>query len=241
MHSRLIKLSGTSNVRDLGGYKTDDNKITKFKKFIRSSGIHTLTDADKKILVDYNIKTIIDLRNNSEVDKNPDPKLSTEIKYYNIPIGNVDLSEAKKYGLKIELISTFYLLIAMQSKKYIKEVFDIFLERHTYGGVLFHCTAGKDRTGIVSVLLLSVNNVPESTVLEDYSESYENSLDILNRLKAETPYAEHFNESFFRSDPEFMEVFINYIKNHHGSINGFFEYLGYSSDEIKELSKLLTD
>ena len=241
MSSRLIKLSGTSNVRDLGGYKTNDNKITKFKKFVRSAILHTLTDVDKKILVDYNIKTIIDLRNDSEIDKNPDPKLSQNIKYYKVPIGNVDLSEAKKHGLKIEFISTFYILIAMQSKKYIKEVFEIFLERHSYGGILFHCTAGKDRTGIISVLLLSINNVPEATILNDYSESYENSLAILDRLKAETPYADHFNESFFRSDPESMQVFIDYIKEHYNSVNGFFEHLGYSNDKIEEISKLLTD
>jgi len=242
MCSRLIKLSGASNVRDLGGYETLDNKTTLFKKFVRSSGLHELTDADKKILVDYNIKTIIDLRSHREILKNPDPKLASDIKYYNVPIGiesKVSLSKAKKKGLDLSLISTFYLLIAMQSKKHLKKVFDIFLKRHSYGGILFHCTAGKDRTGIISVLLLSINNVCETTLLEDYSESYENNLPILDRIKAETPYS--VNESFFRSDPEFMKIFIDYIKEHHDSMKGFFEYLGYSSDKIKEISKLLTD
>lgn len=239
MRSRLIELSGTSNVRDLGGYETRDNKVTLFRRFIRSAGIHTLTDADKKILIDYNIKTIIDLRNHREIIKNPDPSLASDIKYYNIPIGNVSLSKAKKSGLELGLISTFYLLVAMQSKKHMKKVFDIFLDRHEYGGILFHCTAGKDRTGIISVLLLSLSNVEESTILDDYSESYENNLAILDKIKAETPYS--VDENFFRSDPEFMKIFIDYIEAHHGSIKGFFEYLGYSIDEINKISKLLTD
>lgn len=239
MCSRLIKLSGSSNIRDLGGYETTDNKTTLFKKFVRAAGIHELTDADKKILIDYNIKTIIDLRSRHEIAKNPDPTLASDIKYYNIPIGNVSLSKAKKHGLKLGLISTFYLLVAMQSKKYLKKVFDTFLKRHQYGGILFHCTAGKDRTGIISVLLLSISNVSESIVLEDYAESYEHNLPILDRIKAETPY--NVDEDFFRSDLEFMKKFIDYIKENHGSIKGFFEYLGYSSKKIDEISKLLTD
>lgn len=234
--NRLYILENAINVRDLGGYTSKDKRVTVFTKFIRAAGIHKITENDKNTLINHNLKTIVDLRSRDEIRINPDPIIKG-VKYYNITMGDVDLNDAKKYNLELGYISTFYLLVAMQSQKYIKEIFDIFLERSEYGGILFHCTAGKDRTGMIAALLMLINNIDEDTVLEDYSESYKNLIPEMDRIKQES--IQGVEEHFFFSNKEYMKKFIDYIIDNYGSIKNYFLRLGYNEKDIEKISNLM--
>ncbi len=235
-NNRLYMLENAINVRDLGGYVSKDKRTTVYTKFIRAAGIHNITENDKNTFINHNLKTIVDLRSKDEIRINPDPVIKN-VKYYNVTMGDVDLNEAKKYNLELGLISTFYLLVAMQSQQYIKEIFDIFLERSEYGGILFHCTAGKDRTGMIAVLLMLINNIDEDIVLEDYSESYQNLIPEIDRIKQES--IQGVEEHFFFSNKEYMKKFIDYIIETHGSIKNYFLSLGYNEKDIEKISNLM--
>lgn len=234
---RNIILTSASNVRDLGGYRTDNNKTTKFKKFVRSAGLHRITEEDKKKLLNYNIKTIIDLRSHGEVKINPTPKLSDDVKYYNVEIGNVFIENSKKYKLDYDDLTTFYILMIMDRKKYIKKVFDIILEHHNRGAILFHCTAGKDRTGIIAAMILLISKVPVDIVLEDYSKSYNNLKSILDRIIEES--SPSVKPEGFLSEPKTMNTFIDYMLKQFGSVEKFLKDTGLNDSEILELSSIL--
>ncbi len=235
-NDRLYKLENAINVRDLGGYVSKNGKITAFTKFIRGAGIHNLSKSDIEVLKKHNLKTIIDLRSEHEILVNPDPKIDG-VMHYNVAIGDVDLNQAHEHNLDLGYISTFYLLVAMQSSKYIKEIFDIFLERSHLGGILFHCTAGKDRTGIIASLLMLINNIDEESILEDYSESYTNLLPDMNRIKKES--IQGVEEHFFYSEKRYMKKFIDYILEKYENIDNYFSELGYNKEEIKKISNLM--
>lgn len=234
---RFINLHGIKNIRDLGGYKSKNIKTTLFNKIIRSAGLHRMTEPDKKELIKLNVKTVIDLRSAYEIEINPDPLIGNDIKYYNIPIGNVDISVCGKYGLDVNHISSFYILMLIQSQDLIKKVFDAILENKERGATIIHCTAGKDRTGIISAMLLMLCEIEEYYVLEDYSLSNEYLNPIMDKVKAESYPG--LDDEFFKSDREYIKKFIDYINKNYKGIYEYFKILGYTENDIKKLSNIL--
>lgn len=234
---KLLSMEGAKNIRDLGGYKTKDGRETKYGRMLRSALLHRISDNDKKTLTKYGLKTIIDLRSYFEAKQNPDPFISKEIKYYNISIGDIDLSKSLDYGLSEFDFSSYYILMAIESKSLIKEVFETILENKDRGTVLIHCTAGKDRTGIISALLLLMANVQEEDVITNYSESYNNLKSILDEIKKEC--APNLDERFLFSERKYIKDFIEYIIEKHKSINNFFKNIGFNEKEIKDISNIL--
>lgn len=236
-NDRLIILQGIKNIRDLGGYKSANGKTTLFNKVIRSAGLHRMTKSDREELLNRKVKTIIDLRSSYEVEINPNPVIDSSTKYYNIPIGNVDISVYDEYDLDVNHISSFYIIMLIQSQELIKNVFDTILENKDRGTTIIHCTAGKDRTGIISAMLLMFAGVDEKIILEDYSLSYDYLNPILDKVKAESYPG--LDDEFFRSDREYIKKFLEYIDENYKGISSFAKILGYSDSDIALISNIL--
>lgn len=151
-----LGLSGVKNARDLGGYRTADGKTVKMGLLLRTAALSDATADDIKILTGkYHLTQVIDFRTNKGIRKNPDPKMSG-VTETNLPIhsGSGNLSYLNMVT-DLDSISAF------------RQFFAILLA-HKNGAVLFHCAAGKDRTGVASILLLSALNVDRNTILQDY-------------------------------------------------------------------------
>ena len=155
LHS--LGLSGVKNARDLGGYRTADGKTVKAGLLLRTAALSDATAGDIKILTGkYHLTQMIDFRTNNGARKNPDPKISGVIET-NLPIhtgagGNLSYMNMVTNPNSISAFRQFFAILLA----------------HKNGAVLFHCAAGKDRTGVASILLLSVLNVEKSTILQDY-------------------------------------------------------------------------
>ena len=159
-----IVLEGANNVRDLGGYATGNGRATRFGRLFRADALSSLTDRDVSTILERRIRTIIDLRDPEEVAAGPNHQAVLEAaEYHNIPL----LSGLARGAIKSPppSLGDFYVLGARYCTEQFRDVFTI-IAAHTDGPLLFHCTAGKDRTGMVAALLLDLAGVAMETILE---------------------------------------------------------------------------
>ncbi|SVC42819.1 uncharacterized protein METZ01_LOCUS295673 [marine metagenome] len=161
------------NVRDIGGYLTNTGTITRYKKFVRSGTLHLFSKNSRERLELYGIKTVIDLRQNYEVEEKPDVfHDSKSVNYIHINmIGDGPVEAFYNQGNEtIDSVSRMYIFWLENRKSQIKEVLSIMADSTSHT-TLFHCNGGKDRVGIISSLLLAISDVPTMTIAEDYTLS----------------------------------------------------------------------
>lgn len=183
MKAKRIKLEKLLNTRDLGGYVGADGKILREKMLIRSGHLSHASDNDISVLVnDYNLKAVIDLRIDAEINEKPD-KIPEGVEYIRIPL----LDKAflgitrDEYSLKSwfnlfedktkrpeDIFFTMYefLVFGDRARELIPQVFSVFLKNND--AVLWHCSAGKDRVGVITMLLLLALGVDKETIISDY-------------------------------------------------------------------------
>ncbi|PRY20759.1 protein-tyrosine phosphatase [Spirosoma oryzae] len=168
---RVVTLEGTSNFRDLGGYPTKDGHHVKWGHLYRSADIGHLTDADLEQLTDRHITVVCDLRGPDEIRNSPD-RLPAGAVWHNMPAGS-ESTQAMLGSVSNKPVPGDSLMLAFYSRtdhlkaKY-KPMFDQLLALDSSKALLFHCTAGKDRTGIGAALLLSALGVERPLVMADY-------------------------------------------------------------------------
>jgi protein-tyrosine phosphatase len=169
---RAVQLQGTSNFRDLGGYPAAGGKHVKWGHIYRSADIGKLTDSDLQTLQSRHVALVCDLRGPQEYAQSPD-RLPTGARRIELPAGSekIDprlLSGGAKTINRDSLMRSVYTNISFFPAKY-KPMFDELLALDGSQALLFHCTAGKDRTGIGAALVLSALGVDRQTILKDYA------------------------------------------------------------------------
>jgi len=188
-----IELQGAYNVRDLGGLRTKDRRITRSGVVYRGDSLDNITPADARILFDkLGIGTIIDLRTKAE----------TELTELNFPVERVRYSVLAEGRLGHEPfpsddpaeLAKVYLNNINSGRAAVKGTFGI-IARNLQAGVatLFHCAAGRDRTGIMSALLLGLVGVTDGQIAMDYVQSNRNARRVTKKLADNPLYADHEN------------------------------------------------
>ncbi|MXW50692.1 MAG: tyrosine-protein phosphatase [Gammaproteobacteria bacterium] len=165
-YRRLLPLEGGSNFRDLGGYRTADGQTVARGMLFRSGAMTGLTDADMAYLDGFGIKTIVDLRSNEEISLYPNHWAAK----HRIEVVTGDYSfaammsgeESGERPAMGELYPRLLESIGPQIKNYFDEALG------EGAPMVVNCSAGQDRTGIVSAVMLLLLGVPEPTVIEDY-------------------------------------------------------------------------
>lgn len=153
-------LETTENTRDLGGYTRKNGAITRCDQFLRSDKPVCPSERDFQFLLSHGITTIVDLREPSAVNPQENPfNNHPGFSWHHCPI-----VEGGSIPESVEAVPGSYLQIAESSGA--STAFKIMADAP--GGVLFHCSAGKDRTGTLSAILLTLAEVPEETVIKDY-------------------------------------------------------------------------
>lgn len=159
---RQLEIEGSWNVRDLGGYPTEDGRSTRWRVMVRAGNLDKVTPAGQQALLDYGIRTIVDLRDPAEVEEYPDVfAQSTAVVYRHLPI--LRNGYANGYVPLGKLYTNYLDAYPSEVGKIITAVAE------STPGTLIHCHAGKDRTGIVTALLLGAVGVPEQVIAEDYA------------------------------------------------------------------------
>ncbi|WP_317931905.1 tyrosine-protein phosphatase [Halioxenophilus sp. WMMB6] len=179
--SRWLPLAGGKNFRDLGGYTNSDGEQVIWGKLFRSGALWALTDDDYLALARLNIDTVIDLRTASEREAEPThwKGPAPEIFAWD---SDLDMGEfgrvLREPGINAERMEQFmrdtYPRILASHQQQFATLFDRLAADDK--GLVFHCTAGKDRTGIGAALLLTVLGVDRDTIIDDFmlSDAYYN-------------------------------------------------------------------
>ena len=240
-----IKLKAKQNIRDFSYITNKDNYALLGNSFLRSNNINIFDKDDINFLKsNYNLKTIIDLRNKDEVVINP-CKIDN-IKYYNIPLfesrkrNTFSNSLRKQTVSKVPNIYEAYLdmIRTKTAKKQLKKIFKILMNQKN-NCILFHCTFGKDRTGLISLLLLSMLDVDIDTIKKDYLYS-NNYLESIADEKYKYYLEKSRNEEYalqmrdiFLVKEEFIDYIIDYMIKENGSIIDYIKKeLGVSEKRI---------
>ncbi|SFE50878.1 tyrosine-protein phosphatase [Thermoflexibacter ruber] len=176
---RRFFMEQSPNFRDLGGLKTADGKTVAWGRIFRCGDMGKLSDNDLQMIAQQNIKHVVDFRNEQEVAQSPDKyPANYEIKrvWTSISPSNdegmkqlyVVMSNPNAMADDVERVfEGFYQQMPNNIKNY-APFFNTLLEANENESVLFHCTAGKDRTGLGAALILSVLGVPEETIIQEY-------------------------------------------------------------------------
>ena len=223
---KKINLNNSDNTRDLGGYKTLDNKETKYNIFIRSDLITNLNNSEVNYFLKNNIKTIIDFRSDEEIIKKTSYFANDNRFSYNrvILFGRDAPSKEKD-------IPYSYMNI-LDDKKSMKKVIDIIL--NTSNGILFHCNMGKDRTGVISMILLLVANISPEVIIKDYALSDIYLKRIIDEYHEKNPnipkFIGHAKEKYMKKN---LELFFNKYEN----ITNYFIYLGFNQKDIDKIKQ----
>ncbi|WP_376740062.1 tyrosine-protein phosphatase [Listeria booriae] len=233
---RTIPLEGCFNFRDLGGYVNTAGKTVKWGKLYRSSLLTNITEKDKDTLEKLGVSWICDLRSTSEIAAKPTPALA-HIKNRHIPIGTAknESTESQKIDLPDDhrvyepLMGESY-RVFVQSKDGFREIFNDIIEKEEVP-FLFHCTAGKDRTGVLGALLLKLLDVPENTILADYELTNQYADNILGEMQG---LVNAFSNSEKKIDlenfrpmaearPAYLEIAFDEMQKEYGSVDAYLE------------------
>lgn len=258
------KKGGLANGRDLGGLKTVDSRIVKHGKFIRSGKLCKLNKREIKSLLDANVKTIIDLRVENEKQSQPDTIIKG-IKYISIPIlcaTTTGITREKSMyrvikeesGLLKKVYNTAddyfmslyeFILFSPETQRQLKKCLEIIMNEQ--GCVLWHCAAGKDRAGLVAMLVEGMLGVTEFDIINDYLLSQQSQKFKKFMQKAALSIFTLFTFGFklrnilfamIDAKVEYITSAINVINKKHGSIENYcIEALGISKQKIEEFKK----
>lgn len=171
--TRRLAWEGLLNSRDLGGYPTADGRETRWGAIVRSDDLAALTAAGRAALVAYGVRTIIDLRRPAEASDFPNPFANPGtdgVGYVPVPI--LDPSVDPVDEQEPDSLAHAYQSMLDRFGRRVRAVLTAIADAPD-GGVLVHCVGGKDRTGLVSALLLEVAGVERETVAADYALSAE--------------------------------------------------------------------
>ena len=169
--TRRLAWEGCLNARDLGGYPTVDGRETRWGAVVRSDSPAALTEAGRAALAGSGVRAIVDLRLADEIARDPNPFAEPGdhgIAYTNVSV----IDPAAGFPPDTYTLGQNYLWMLDRFSGFVAEVMAAVADAPE-GGVLIHCAAGKDRTGLVSALLLGLVEVPDETIAADYAMTAE--------------------------------------------------------------------
>ncbi len=234
-NTRHLKVEGGVNVRDLGGYLTKDGYTTRWRTLIRSAGLDHITDKGQRQLLDYGVKTIVDLRDDREVIDYPDVFAhGNHAHYVNLPLSPSGFASGTDYAHLGELYCQYLSAFQVNIGKIIAAIAE------SEAGILFHCAVGKDRTGIVSALLLDLVGVPVEVIAEDYALTTPQIAPMVAEWRVNALQKGHNMVHFERDVAADAELMLHMLKVLNEDYGGAAQYLQTCRVTPQQLTRLHT-
>ncbi len=240
---RHIPFEGNRNFRDLGGYQTSEGRQVHWRRLFRSDCLHELSAADITKLREMQVQTVFDLRSTHELEIDGLGEIYQHgIIHRHTPLipENAPRISEDDQGQELDYADSFLKLIGM-AEPVIAEIFTDLAEASTYPAV-FHCSSGKDRSGVLSALILRTLGVDDETIIEDYALSTQYITPYLEeQLAAGAFEAFHDNVTpeMLRANPANMRKLLANIDASYGPGAEVVRACGVSMDSIGMLRDLL--
>jgi protein-tyrosine phosphatase len=267
-HERIIELKGTSNTRDIGGYRTSDGRILRWGQIIRSDNLSRLTPEDFQKLEELGVKTVVDLRTDREHEQAPTVWQGEHPpQFFHFPIGHAknDWFNAQRKMMKsnrfteeqaLEHMNNAYRMIADEGPPSLKQLMSVVSDESNWP-ILFHCSAGKDRAGVATMLILEAVGVDRETIMEDFlltneASRAEDKAKALAKARKSSgsgpgsrsgPGMGPTPEAWFAIlgvDPGMLETFYASVDEQYGSMSAFLSEVGLDEETRRALAASLT-
>jgi protein-tyrosine phosphatase len=247
-----IELEGACNARDLGGLPLIDGRTTRHGVLLRSDNLQDLTETDVSQLLGAGIGTVLDLRTGAEVEiTGPGPLTRTEVKHLNLDLvphgfdGREDLIERAlpAEGAGEHAMDHYYIDYVRHAPDAIAQGLRTIADPSS-GAVLVHCAAGKDRTGVLIGVALSLVGVHRDAVVADYARSAERVQRIRDRLMSTELYAANLRDrdlDSMTSHADNMERFLDRVDAEYGGVHALAMTIGIDEETVARLSRRLVD
>jgi len=259
---RDLMLVGAPNFRDLGGYVNSDGIQIEWGQIYRSGDLATLTDADSIIVNGLDLNMIMDIREQDDIDRDGYDVIYAgneaiyDFLYCNSgdPALLVELPDhpLKKLAVDVRLVDypNWYINILEENKEAIKAAFEHYANQSDHP-ILVHCTQGKDRAGVISALLLTLLDVPEVTIIEDFLLTCELTVEDIEEkmagLEGILPVLDIVPEGVTAEDwrpmlgcpQNAMENLLDHIEAKYNGIEDYLISIGITSDQQQTIRDIL--
>jgi protein-tyrosine phosphatase len=234
---RRVDLPGCANFRDLGGYPARGGMRLRWRRLFRSDALHGLTpEGVDRVVDELGIGAIVDLRSTGEIGVDGRGKLRDRSPvYHHLPLFDGPLTDDPESVNRLTLAERYF-LIAERAKVPIARVVGVLAECST--PVVYHCSAGKDRTGLISAIVLGLLGVPDEFIVADYAATQENLGAIVERLTQSVSYRDVINTlpaDTLHAKPETMFSLLDQLRDRYGSFRGYANDIGLSDAVIHQL------
>jgi protein-tyrosine phosphatase len=236
--TRRLSWEGVLNARDLGGYPTADGRQTRWGAVVRSDNLAALTPAGRQALVRYGVRSIVDLRLPEEVAGRPNPFAEPDthgVGYANLSFIDPAASPPPEAGTGT--LADGYKRMLDHFGQAVAAVMAA-IANAPEGGVLVHCAAGKDRTGLISALLLGLVRVAPQTIAEDYALTAEclrpRDQEWLESGPGERVEREELLARFAPTVEVMLEV-LHHLAERYGGVEAYLLQVGVAPDDLARL------
>jgi protein tyrosine/serine phosphatase len=246
-----LELEGAVNARDLGGLPTVDGRTTRRGVLLRSDNLQDLTPKDLEVLRGQGLGTVLDLRTSAEVEMvGPGPLRDTDVPHVHVDLiphgfdGRTDdlIDKAiPEESAGDEAMDHFYIDYVNHAPSEVARALRTIADPRS-GAVLVHCAAGKDRTGVICALALSLVGVTRRAVVDDYVRTDERIMAVRERLLG----TELYHDDMARRTPDSlrlhranMERFLDRVDATYGGVHGLAMTIGVDEETVARLSRRL--
>ncbi len=240
--ARQIPFDSLFNVRDLGGYRTADGRLTRWRTLYRADGLNRAEGDDIARLSAMGLRTVIDLRTTGEADERGRfPVDLLPVSYHHFPV----LRQTwEGVALDPEVDGSAFLAdrygeMLVEGAPAIADALAVLAEPSSYPAV-FHCAAGKDRTGVLAALVLGLAGVSDETIAADYGLSRAGMASMVEWVRANRP-PEVLDSMLLQpgvlleAPPRAMRSLLAGLRAEHGSIEGYAAAIGLAPTVIEAL------
>jgi protein-tyrosine phosphatase len=234
------------NVRDLGCYETVDGRTTRWRTLYRADGIHHASDADVERLLGLGLRTVLDLRTHGELEERGRFAAGhATLAYHHLPVlretwdGWVDVDPDVD---AVPFLAKRYEEMLDDGAAALAGALEVLADADAYPAV-FHCAAGKDRTGVLAAVVLGLLGVDDDTIATDYGLSKAAMDSLIEWMRANVPDSldamTDQPAAFLDAPPRAMQLVLEVVRSEHGSMAGYVEAIGVDADVVTSLRRSL--
>lgn len=234
--NRHLSFSTTFNFRDVGGYPGLDGRTVRWRRLFRSDSLHRLGEDDRAAFAALGVRTVLDLRRPREITRDGRVHESHTVDYRHIHPEHQDWDEVtydEEHGVA-RFLAERYLDLADQGAAGLAAALAVIADP-ACTPVVVHCVAGKDRTGVVCALTLSLLGVADHVIAEDYALSTAASRRFTDWVREQYPDAPTLHQPYYDSPAEAMALFLAELRRRHGSVEGYVTGAGLPPEHITSL------
>ena len=233
----VLHVASGENVRELGGYPVDGGE-TRYHRFLRSGFTSDLTPRDLRYLERYGVRMVLDLRSAAEVRAHPDPFAQRpDVRYCNVSFYEFNLHDPSLEALAgddetlVGFLTSSYLDMLATSEA-VRLMFAFLATAQEDECVLFHCTAGMDRTGVLAMLVLALAGVDRTHIIADYAYSYATTEEVDSWIfDGSTPSA-GVDPSLYDAAMQVMATVYDRLRSVYGDVATYLRSCGVTEEEL---------